>query len=1387
MKKLFTALAMLLLAGGAVSAQQLKPVVRTSQSASYWQSIDPAQAPSQSVMSMHPSKYLVYALNEMPLRLQMETLPGDPDQYMIVSLPMGNGTMRDFKVWQTPMMPDELAVKYPDIKTFTGEAVDDHRVTVKLDFTLFGFHSMVFEPGNTTLIDPYDHFHDGYYIVHYKRDEVRLPQNRMKCGVKSDEELSPVSKGMGTLGNGLPKLNLTKKTFDAVPHTAARVANGWQLRSYRIALSADNFYCVAATGLPTPTIAQALSAMTTTMNRVNGVYNREFSVQMNFVANEDTLIWTAATGTINGADPFNAYDADPTTCLSVNQTTCDNRIGTGNYDVGHVFTTNGGGLAAVGIVCNASSKAQGVTGSSTPTGDGFDIDYVAHELGHEFGSSHTFNNNVDGSCGGNASSANAYEPGSGATIMDYAGICSPDDLQMHSDPYFSGSSMKQITAKLAGSEEACAVHAATGNKLAYVPSFTPAAAYNIPYKTPFELIGPTAVDSVADTATTYCWFEWDLGDFGLRLNQTFVNGPIFRSFQPVYTPTRVFPKVSMVLAGTLSDVGTEGAEGEKAPDTARSLRFKLAVRTILAGNGCVNIPDDSISVNAIQTGSAYGYQGFKVTSQGTTGIVYTGGSSQTVTWNVVGTNASPVSAANVDIYMSEDGGYTWPDFIGTFPNTGTASVTIPNPAASTSTARIKVKGNGNIFFNVNSRNFTVNTGAATGPVTGTFTVCVGNTTTLADATTGGTWASGTTSVATVGSSTGIVTGVAAGTATISYIAVTGTVTQVVTVNAAPSAGTITGGGTTVCTGQTITLADATTGGTWTSANPSGATVDPSSGVVSGVSAGAVVISYSVTNGCGTAVATVNVTVSTPPTVAAITGANNVCAGSSITLNDATTGGAWSSSTPGVATIVASGTNGVVTGVSAGTAIISYTVTGACANSSISVVTVNALPTVFTTPSGTAELCTGGDVLLTASASPGVTYQWQNGTTNITGATNAAYNVTATGNYRVVVTNTNGCKATSAVVAVIPASSSTLTPAVSILASPGFTLCATAGAVTFTANPVNGGGAPAYQWSVNGSVAGTSNTYTYAPANGDVVSVQLTSSLGCASTATATTTDTMVIEALQTPTVAVTASPNDTICAGSSVTYGTVSTFGGTDPTYLWTQNGTNVATGPYYITVPADGDTIVCTMTSNYGCLATPVAVSVPFIIHVMPASVNSITISVAGTTVAAGAEATFTATASNGGTSPEYQWYINGSAVAGATSSTYVTDSLQNGQIVTCSVASSVLCAGPHTAMSSGVMMTVVTTGVPQVGYNSSSFALHPNPNNGSFLISGHLGTAAGNIADINVYNMLGQVIYTGKAHARNAAINERIVLPDVLPSGVYMVNVSTGDTHVVFHMVVE
>ena len=640
-------------------------ICHTASAGGKWKLLRSSGAVPATLTLARDAAHPIFSTDEASLKTWLADLPQDAAGAQIMTLPMPDGTQKEFSIWQTNVLPATLAARHPDIRTFSATAVGQPWVTAKLDYTPYGFHAMVLEGAQTYFIDRLPD--SGQYVLHYKRDERRPASGGMACVVP---------------GYTTTDVNLLEKA-----RNTNRTVNGYQLRTYRLALSCDHQYARAVTGLTNPPKEQVLSKMVTTLNRINGVYERELSVSFTLVAQEDTLIFTDSL-----ADPFSLHDQIPSLLIADNQTVCDNRIGNANYDIGHIFSTGGGGLSQLACVCQGGLKAQSVTGSANPTCDGFDIDYVAHEIGHEVGSNHTFNNNLDGSCLTNAVQECAFQPGSGSTIMDYAGICGPDDLQPHSDAYFSGSSLLQIYQCISTTGDGCAVKTNTGNKPVNLPPYT--ASYSIPFLTPFELTALAAADSVADTSTTYCWEQWNLGDFGLSFPHTFYNGPIFRSYPPDTLPARIFPRLALVLADSLSDAGIENAEGEKAPDVARFLTFRLAVRNIYRGNGSFLLPDDSIHIDAINTGS-----GFRVTSHGAAGQAVVGTGHETVRWDVVQTNLPPISTDSVDISLSADGGHSWTYYLGRFANTGTADVAIPNISAKN--ARIKVKAVGNVFFSIN--------------------------------------------------------------------------------------------------------------------------------------------------------------------------------------------------------------------------------------------------------------------------------------------------------------------------------------------------------------------------------------------------------------------------------------------------------------------------------------------------------------------------------------------------------------------------------------------------------------------------------------------------------------------------------------------------------------
>lgn len=616
-----------------------------------------------------PGRYILYQLDEQTLKGLLAALSDNPNHANVLVLPDPKGGFRSFATWHSLIMEAQLAAKYSMIQTYTGIDIQNRRVIVKLDMTSLGFHAMINDGENSFFIDPVGRNYPGLYMCYYKRDytsALSIPSETVYCSVPAEQDESLT---------GQQPLQLGQARSSGTIH-----------RTYRLALACTGEYATAAAGVAA-TKADVLSAMVTSINRVNGIYERELAITLQLIANNDTLIF------LDGSkDPYS--NGSGPTMLGENQVTIDNYIGAANYDIGHVFSTGGGGIASLGSVCINSAKARGVTGSPRPVGDPFDVDYVCHEIGHQFGGSHTFNANT-GSCNGNGSSNSAYEPGSGSTIMAYAGICgSGNNLQNNSDAYFHTRSLDQISGFINSAGGTCAVNMPSGNTPASVPSI--AQSYNIPFKTPFELTAPAVSDSAHDDLT-YCWEQWNLGDFGKNWIQTRATGPTFRSFNPDTTATRIFPRLSRLLANTTSYLG------EKLADTSRSLSFILTVRDIYNGIGCFNISDDKVDINVINTGST-----FAILTPTQSASQWKAGSQADVSWGISGTDQAPISCANVDIFLSVDGGYTYPYLLASqTPNDGLETINVPNIV--TDKARVKVKGSGNIFFDISDTNFKIDT------------------------------------------------------------------------------------------------------------------------------------------------------------------------------------------------------------------------------------------------------------------------------------------------------------------------------------------------------------------------------------------------------------------------------------------------------------------------------------------------------------------------------------------------------------------------------------------------------------------------------------------------------------------------------------------------------
>ena len=657
-----------------------------------WQKIDDTNLQKRPIERIStPMRYSTFRLNKTSLQTILTVAPQEKytigeESEIILTIPMPDGTYQRFAIKDSPIMEDELAAKYPEIKTYIGQGIDNPTATTRFDLTPQGFHAIILSDQGTIYVDPYAKGDTENYIS-YKSMDVEN-SDPFVCLVGQTES----------------KVN-ENKSSRIYTDTSNIVSNGTNLRQYRLALAGTAQYTAFHGG-----VSQAMSAMTTTMNRVNGIYEREIAVRMIFIANNSNIIFTntATDGYTNG---------DPVEMLGENQEVIDNVIGTLNYDIGHVFGTIGGGgsgVAFVGVPCNSGFKAQGVSLSSNPGGESFNIQLVAHEMGHQFGSDHTFNGNAS-NCFGNRSQPDAYETASGSTIMAYAGICSPQNIQLSRNDYFHVRSLETIVSYM-NTQGTCSSNVSTGNAIPTV-SVSGGTTFNIPKETPFSLTA-TGTDGNGDILN-YAWEEYTLGPAGVP--DANVNAPMFRSYLPVTSPIRFFPSLQYILNNnnvppTTYDCGfgQNCLTAEVLSSISRTMTFQVTARDNRANGGGVN----STMANVIVTS---GSGPFKVTAQDSFFAPdWSTGSRQTISWSVANTTAAPVSAANVDIFLSTDGGQTFPFILANnTPNDGSQTITVPNGTVTTQ-ARIKVQGSGNIFFDINNVNFNivVGTTAASAAVSG---------------------------------------------------------------------------------------------------------------------------------------------------------------------------------------------------------------------------------------------------------------------------------------------------------------------------------------------------------------------------------------------------------------------------------------------------------------------------------------------------------------------------------------------------------------------------------------------------------------------------------------------------------------------------------------------
>jgi len=624
-----------------------------------------------------PGLFAAFGLNQARIDGILKTAPREFSEQAassttVMFIPFPDGSFERFRVEESPVIEKPLESAGHETFTYKGIGIDDPSATVRFERAFDGFHAMVRSSRGIFYIDPTStkSKNEKSYLSYFAGARPGPPR-RLHCEV-SGERAKEDRRRMSLGKRPVPRA-AQMQTFSSVSQA---------LRVYRIALAVNSYYVEAVydKNLAASPFDQAAAAMTRTLNRINGIYESELGIHLNMVDREAKLIYTDS-----NIDPYRNVNSDAKGALKLNQENLDAVIGNGNYDIGHLFTTNTAGLASVGSVCNADYKAQGVTGIGNPTGDDFDVDYVSHEIGHQFGANHTFNA-VSGYCNGNRNPDTAYEPGSGSTIMGYAGngICDPDSLQDHSDSYFHIGSLVEIRDYVSDASTgggSCGVL----RPLSYAPPpVSPSAAYTIPKGTPFVL--STAINNSPQNAFVFAWEEFDLGDPAPPDDENGPNPtprPLFRSKPPSGSTLRFFPDFpNLVQAPGASTLG------EALPMLDRTMKFRVTTRN---NHGSFSYTEVAVKVDP-SSGP------FRILSS-TGGNTWQRGSVHTLKWDAAHSDKAPVSCSRVVLQLAiDEDSSRLVTLAGSIPNSGSYDLTVPTGAPLTAHGRLILKSEGNVFL-----------------------------------------------------------------------------------------------------------------------------------------------------------------------------------------------------------------------------------------------------------------------------------------------------------------------------------------------------------------------------------------------------------------------------------------------------------------------------------------------------------------------------------------------------------------------------------------------------------------------------------------------------------------------------------------------------------------
>lgn len=631
----------------------------------FWAPVDTAAIPAEVFGSKYkPAVFRAYQLNEQALRSTLASAPMEGSVHVksspvTITVPNAKGGLETYRVVESPVMEPGLGDKYPEIKTYLGINLDRPGSTIRFDLSPTGFHAAIISVDRKTIyINAIDRS-PGLYLV-FDRDGMPAIMGDFECKTGVDEKTGVEASALG--------------------------ADDGIRRNFRLAVTTTGEFSQACLTGSEVTDAQkkakVLSVLTTNLNRANLVFERDFGIRLNFVTGMDALLYL-----YSATDPFPVSSGSWNT---ITQSTIDAAIGLANYDIGHLLAKVGlgnenGNAGCIACVCKPT-KGSAFTAHSAVQGDPLVIDVWTHEMGHQFGANHThtffMNEGTDAQ----------MEPGSGSTIMGYAGITGLTDVQSHADDYFHAKSIEQVTAYLKSPAGAtCATNSLTGNN---PPAVNAGLDYTIPRSTPFLLTGQ-ATDPEGDVLS-YTWEQYDAFSWGNGSNtypqSGSTTGPLFRSTMYSYFSQRHFPALETVLTGSTA------TKWEALPSVSRTMKFRLTVRDNSISGPANNADDMQVTVD--------GNSGpFAITSPNS-GATWTVGEFRTITWDVAGSNSGAVNCANVAIELSTDGGIMFPyTILASTPNDGIEEIIVPNQL--TTQARIRVRAIGNIFYDISNANFSI--------------------------------------------------------------------------------------------------------------------------------------------------------------------------------------------------------------------------------------------------------------------------------------------------------------------------------------------------------------------------------------------------------------------------------------------------------------------------------------------------------------------------------------------------------------------------------------------------------------------------------------------------------------------------------------------------------